>query len=103
MDKIALVSLIKPIKSIAQYKAGRQKYFPYIIMYYPRDPRFLIRKYMGFAQKERLKDPELASRLNYFGLGPEKAADNRAPSGACGNSLLSVLVYFKRREDDDDA
>lgn len=72
LDKIALVGLLKPLTSIAQYKGGRQKYFPYIIKLYPGDPRFLIKKYIGLALKNRLKDPELASRLNYFGLEPKK-------------------------------
>ncbi len=72
IDRIALAGFLKPLKSIDEYRGGRQKYFPLVIKLFPGDPRSLIQVYMKHGGKNRLKDPELLAELAGTGLDAEK-------------------------------
>jgi len=72
IDQVALVGFLKPLKSIQEYRGGRQKYFPQLIKFFPGDPRSLIQAYMAYGGKNRLKDAELTGRLAELGLPLDK-------------------------------
>lgn len=72
IDSIALVGLLKPLTSIAEYKGGRQKYFPQVVKFFPGDPRSLIQTYLAYGGRSRLTRPELRQDLAELGLPLDK-------------------------------
>jgi len=72
VDRIALVGYLKPLTSIAQYRSGRQRYFPFLVKLYPGDVRKLIMRYVRWGKARRLKNAALVDSLCRFGLSLDR-------------------------------
>ncbi|MCG9910011.1 MAG: hypothetical protein MH137_01810 [Flavobacteriales bacterium] len=72
IDAVGLVGLAKPLTSIKEYNSGRQLIFPYLLKAFPLDPRNLIKSYIRFAGKKRLKDEALIKNFENIGIDLSK-------------------------------